>query len=235
MALRYYARDSIDFREETLILARCNFTLNKYRRALRDKEIPFREIDDDAADYRKNYFNAYLLQNELEVPYLDCTEMLKLFAVQNDLVGDLLERGVKENWKRGMYPNYSPRPLLPSDLWRVGAKPPLVQAIVTGEWPSLLLGNHSRAASNWLDAAIRVGPTLATNPKVVLSSIHRAKGAEAAQVVIADESTRRISWAADVDKERADEEARIAYIAVTRARRRLVICRHNSPHSLWLP
>lgn len=74
-------------------------------------------------------------------------------------------------------------------------------------------------------AARRRGERLLGPPRVRLSTIHSAKGGEADHVVLMTEMARRTAREAE---RLPDDEARVFYVAVTRARRRLTIVNYSS-------
>lgn len=122
---------------------------------------------------------------------------------------------------RGTKTNYEPQPEtvieLP-DLAEVGAKPELVETIATGAWRTLIpkADGYLRAIDRWGESAVQ-------EPTIRVGTIHSVKGSEADNVAVLTSSSARISGAASRDIALADEERRVAYVAATRARRRLVL------------
>ena len=70
--------------------------------------------------------------------------------------------------------------------------------------------------------AKRWGPELAGTPRVRIGTIHSVKGAEADNVGLLTTTSKRVEAGAQ-DEQQHNEECRIAYVAVTRARRNLVV------------
>jgi len=64
---------------------------------------------------------------------------------------------------------------------------------------------------------------LATKPPIRTGTINAAKGMEADTVVLSSTISRRIHDAQGIDSSQHDEERRIEYVGVTRARRRLIV------------
>ena len=94
---------------------------------------------------------------------------------------------------------------------------------------------HQSEAEKWVDAANRHGPELASSPKVELSTIHAAKGAEADTVILCSESSKQVQRGSRLSDCCHDEECRLAYVAVTRARRRLGVVEDGRRHRIALP
>jgi superfamily I DNA/RNA helicase len=116
--------------------------------------------------------------------------------------------------------------ILPADLPHVGATPALQAAIASGEWATL-----ADRAEAWRRQAAAHGAELAAEPKCRVGTIHSVKGAEADNVAVLTTTSNRVASGAE-DTRQHDEECRIAYVAVTRARRNLVIVnegRHTTP------
>ena len=107
--------------------------------------------------------------------------------------------------------------IFPSELEEVGATEMLQKAIASGEWISLVDrgGEWRRQADKW-------GAALAAEPKVRVGTIHSVKGAEADNVALLTTTSRLVALG-DEDIVQRDEECRIAYVAVTRAKKNLWI------------
>jgi superfamily I DNA/RNA helicase len=80
-------------------------------------------------------------------------------------------------------------------------------------------------ADDFYRAYARWGPDAPTETKVRVGTIHSAKGAEADNVVVLLTTTPRCQREASLDIASQDAEHRVWYVAVTRARRRLFVCR----------
>ena len=80
----------------------------------------------------------------------------------------------------------------------------------------------------YLRDCIRVGgaEALVGSPKIKLSTIHAAKGAEADNVMLLTEMSRKSQQKVDVNP---DEERRVFYVGVTRAKEQLVIVGEENP------
>jgi superfamily I DNA/RNA helicase len=116
--------------------------------------------------------------------------------------------------------------ILPSDLPNVGASPALQAAIASGAWEKLV--DH---ADTWRKQAKSHGMELAAEPKCRVGTIHSVKGMEADNVAFLTTTSARVQNGSE-DERQHDEECRIAYVAVTRARRNLVVInegRYSTP------
>jgi superfamily I DNA/RNA helicase len=82
------------------------------------------------------------------------------------------------------------------------------------------LENISLTDRTYYRAVLRSGGSLHREPKITISSIHGAKGGEADNVVVMSDMAGR-TWK-DYEK-RPDDEHRVAYVAASRARNRLVL------------
>ena len=83
-------------------------------------------------------------------------------------------------------------------------------------------------------AARQRGEKFSTKPRIRISTIHTAKGAEARHVILMLEVARRTDREAELNP---DDELRVWYVAVTRAKERLTLVEPQSTQSLrckWL-
>ena len=97
-------------------------------------------------------------------------------------------------------------------------RPEFADRLRKGEWGGLFTG-----AERWRTAAKKYGAELASKPAIRIGTIHAAKGMEADTVVLSTTISRRIAEAQGIDAGQHDEERRIEYVGVTRARRRLIV------------
>lgn len=204
---------------DTLVLARTHRGLEPWRDALRKARVPFSSTESDDAQQLRD---ACLLLRNIERGQVVQSE--RLAAAIDAIPAKLLERGVKAAWKRGEFSDVDA--IVPGHLEAVGLSSVGVTAIQAGTWVS-----EVRGATEWAAAAREYGEEVATRPRVRLSTIHAAKGLEADTVVLSTSSSRRIQEAASLDRDSHDEECRVSYVAVTRARRNLIIT--GDPLNQW--
>lgn len=101
--------------------------------------------------------------------------------------------------------------------WPWEGRPPWMEAM-TG------LGSRER---EYVRAIRRRGESLTKPPRLLLSTIHGAKGGEENNVLLMGGSTRRIQR--DFDRH-PDAEHRVWYVGATRAKERLVLLGEPNPH-----
>ena len=131
----------------------------------------------------------------------------------------LLEHGTKTKFE-SMKPDDAQEAyqwVMLDELGSLGAMPVLREWIKTGQWQMLVDGSHIYA-----DAVARWGHDAIVSPSVRVSTVHGAKGSEADNVAVVT-SLPRPCWTAMQTDGGFDEEMRVAYVACTRAKKRLVI------------
>lgn len=224
---------AIEPHKSTLILARCRFTLRKYQRELRRRSIPFTLLGQGDSSSRRGFHALWRLSNSEAVLGEDLAAAIEMIRTSSYVTGDLLEDGAKAAWGRGEYADWDI--IRPFEIEQVGFLPNLSQMIASDRWLEALLDRHQDQAERWLESARHFGPELATEPEVRLSTIHAAKGAEADNVILSTESTRRISQNSTRFAADHDEECRVAYVAVTRARERLTVVEEAGQDRILLP
>jgi superfamily I DNA/RNA helicase len=225
-----HALSRIDGSRRTLILARCNYSLVKFEAILTQRRIPHARITKSDETKATMAFNAYWkLQHGRGVSHDEWQAAVEL-TPQVSLGEVWLKRGSKAAWKRGDYERDVEFMAADEVVEVGGASPLLASAISSGEWPKLLDGG-----TKWYSVARRHGPEVATKPNVLLSTIHGAKGMEAEDVVLATESAGRIDRERQLDSAVQDEECRIEYVGVTRAKERLIVCESDEPYAMELP
>jgi len=108
--------------------------------------------------------------------------------------------------------------IFPEDLPMLGATDHLRQAIADGTWAGLPDGG-----TKWFSAAKRWGVDIVSEPKIRIGTVHSAKGMEASKVVLLTTVGRKIRESEENDEARFAEERRIEYVAVTRAKHKLIV------------
>lgn len=223
----------VNLEKTSLIIARCEFTLKRYEKCLDDRSIPFARLDRSDTEARRGCGALWNLERNLTVKQEDFVAAVEMLPAKTASEGDLLHAGAKAAWSRGEFASYDL--IRREDLEQVGCTPAAVVMISRGDWPEAVMPKYRRLAGKWVESAKEYGPDAATTPKVWLSTIHAAKGAEADTVILSSESSRRIAMNSSRFPECHDEECRVAYVAATRARERLVIVEDAGPYRLALP
>lgn len=90
--------------------------------------------------------------------------------------------------------------------------------LTTAPWREALSKIGDRQA-RYISACLRKGESLDTKPRITISTIHRAKGAQATNVLMTTDISKRknLLWR----QEDFDDEARVFYVGLTRAKRSL--------------
>jgi superfamily I DNA/RNA helicase len=210
-----------------LVLARCQYAVNAYQSELSSRGIPHCYIDRKGADKTNSAWEA-LHRIESGRPMRASDWRNAVGFLSSSLKGEkCLERGCKTSWERhGRWQDLTTVDLIgPTDeyLRRAGCTDYLIAAIRRGDWPEFLTRGNRDRASRWRRIAKSHGPDQASNPSTRLSTIHGAKGCEADTVIVSARSTSTIGRSCVADTECHDEECRVAYVAATRAKKRLVI------------
>jgi DNA helicase-2/ATP-dependent DNA helicase PcrA len=212
--------------EEWLLLARTNYHAGQMMAALGEGRVPFRCLGtpDGPTARATGHRCLWALQRGEPVAGSDWRRAVELLPASK--AAGWLERGTKARWKDGALAKRHDM-ILPDELTQVGATPALVERIANGGWSSLV-----DYGKEFVDNAKRWGIEAATSPRIRVGTIHAAKGMEADNVAVFTATTKRIADAAEDNDAAYDEECRIGYVAVTRARRRVVLV---SDGPVWKP
>lgn len=223
------AMTSIDARRSTLILARCKYSVLEYEKALRRKRLPYAWVSEESGTQAKRAFNAYYELEKGRPVYGEDLACAIAMTPANGVAGVVnLRRGVKASWERQATVE-SHDMVLPSQLESIGMTSALIERIKSGRWCELL-----KNAERWRNAAEIWGAELATEPAIRIGTIHASKGMEADDVVLCTTTSRRTEDS-QVVPEIHDEERRVEYVGVTRARKRLMISQDMGEYRMRLP
>ena len=208
----------IDPREETLVIARTNRHVGRIAAILDDVGVPFRRVRSKQGAYNRDLGMAALwkLQHGMGATADEWTQAIDILPSKTSDGRTWLMRGSKSQWNKGLKDRFDI--LFPEDLPLVGATDHLRDAIVSGGWSGLPDGG-----TKWAAAAKRYGLEHVSNPKVKIGTIHSVKGQEATKVIVLSSVGRRIRESEENSQERHDEERRIEYVAVTRAKQKLIV------------
>ena len=203
--------------EDWLFIARTNYHAKRLSAALLSRFIPCRWVKSpDGTTKRAEGLKAlYSLEHDQPVSGKQWASAIELLPAFNKDKQAVLTRGVKTRWAKESVDDWDT--IFAADLPQVGAEPPLVEAIRSGEWCGLV-----DKGKQWRQMAVRHGPAIAAEPKIRVGTIHSVKGAEADNVVFLTTIGARVEQGME-NPDQADEEHRIAYVAVTRARRNLYV------------
>ena len=98
--------------------------------------------------------------------------------------------------------------------------------LADGPWFDALDHKDIQAAAPYVRSVLAQGHKLTTSPKIRVSTIHGSKGGQADRVVLLKDMAWR-SWREY--EQNPDDEARVWYVAITRAKERLTLVESNSP------
>ena len=208
----------IDPREETLVIARTNRQVGRMAAILDDVGIPFRKVKGRPGAHNRDLGMGGLwrLQHGEAISGDQWGCILEMLPSKTTDGRTWLERGSKAKWTKGLSEHYDR--IYPEDIAGLGATEHLRAAIASGEWSGLPDGG-----TKWATAAKRWGVDVVSEPKVRLGTVHSVKGQEASKVIMLTSVGRRIRESEENDQERFNEERRIEYVGVTRAKKKLII------------
>lgn len=136
----------------------------------------------------------------------------------------LLARGFKSEVAAGSYPENMPDELSAEALPKFGGTDDLVAQLRSPNWKYVY--KQFDKIDTFVAAARAYGVKAASDPQAKVGTIHSVKGDEASNVMLYDALTKtcRTNLYAS-DRSSADEELRVWYVGVTRARDRLITAR----------
>lgn len=204
--------------EDTLVIARTNRNVGKIAAILDDIGMPFRRVKAKSGAYNRDLGMGGLwrLQHGEGISGVQWGYILEMLPSKTTDGREWLARGSKSRWSKGLDSAFDR--VYPEDLPQLGATEHLIGAIKSGAWSGLPDGG-----TKWAAAAKQWGVEIVSNPKIRIGTIHSVKGQEADKVVMLTSVGRRIRESEENSPERFNEERRIEYVGVTRARKHLVI------------
>jgi DNA helicase-2/ATP-dependent DNA helicase PcrA len=213
--------------EEWLFIARTNFEAGRLYASLHAAGKPARWVKQpDGVTVRGQGLAAlHALEKGKPVTGAEWGRAVELLPTVNKAKEPMLARGVKTGWAKKHADDWDV--IFPNELEKVGATAPLVEQIRSGKWCGLV-----DRGEEWRRHAERWGADLASNSRIRVGTIHSVKGMEADNVALLTTISRRVEQGRDDCHAQHDEECRIAYVGVTRARRNLYVVnegRHGKP------
>jgi hypothetical protein len=220
----------------TLILARCGYALAEYEEALIRKSLPYSWIEKSGPSSSLSGYGAlWGLQHGKVITGEAWAHAIKMIAVKHAELGELIARGEKSAWAAGKRSNIDLIMPTDDDYRMIGATPVLQKVIQSGDWHTVMDKTHKDRAEAWIDVAKKHGEEIASNPKIRLSTIHGAKGLEADTVILSSATSPSVERGRMAMPDIHDEECRIAYVAVTRAKRDFVFVEEGHKYRMELP
>jgi len=221
---------TLDLSATTILTARTNQLASRFIPALDESAIPWMRTESEHGYLSKGAKTICFFLRGLE---MDMKEQIPrkfpigswLSLIEKLPVGKgesaLFSRGTKTAAKAGTLGG--DRSMVTyEDLASLGATDYLLRTIATGQWSNVVEGGE-----RFRRAVAAHGMEVAMEPKVRVGTIHSVKGSEADTVVMLDSLTRRCDMSRRVPAGR-DEEQRVAYVGITRAKKRLHILRQQS-------
>lgn len=209
----------VDPRQSWLLIARSNYQAKRFANLLDEACVPWLPTKGNGgwnAPSRNLALGClYNIEQGAPVSGEEWAAAIKLLPSKHD-GEELLERGTKKRFvDRAEAAKYDF--VLPPDLGQLGATPRLMDVIRSKQWRRMVDhgGRYVGAVNQWGTEAVR-------EINVRVGTIHSVKGAEADNVALLTTTSGTVGRAAETTDGR-DEENRIAYVGITRARKRLFV------------
>lgn len=218
----------IDPGEDWLLIARTKYQAKRLAAAMHEAKKPIRWTSQDGGPTARSIGLETLLKLEQgEVVTGDgWSKAIALLPSKNERREPILVHGAKTRWKDSKLAHeWNANGIHADDMESVGGTACLAAAIRSGDWVKLV--DHG---AQWRGMAKRWGTKLAAEPRVRVGTVHSVKGAEADNVAFLTTTSQRVATGAE-DQEQHDEECRIAYVAVTRARQNLYVVNEGGPRT----
>jgi DNA helicase-2/ATP-dependent DNA helicase PcrA len=213
--------------EEWLFIARTNYEAGKLFASLHAAGKPARWVKQPEGLSARGQGLAALYELERGKPVSGSAwgRAIEILPTTNKAKEPMLARGTKTGWAKRHADDWDV--IFPNELEKVGATQPLIDQIRSGAWCGLV-----DRGQEWRRHAERWGADLASNSRIRVGTIHSVKGMEADNVALLTTVSRRVEQGREDCQDQHDEECRIAYVGVTRARRNLYVVnegRHGKP------
>lgn len=223
--------DDVDPRQSWLLLARTNFVARRLQQRMNAAGVPWVPIKGNggwAAPKRMQALSGLLtLSRGGGCSSEEWTEILK--HVPSKANGEeLFTHGSKAAWEK----REAPREVQfrsAENFADWGGTVALRRFLSTGRWVELV-----DRATEFKTAQERWGWEAVTAPRVRIGTVHAAKGTEADNVLVFTTASHQVAQSR-LDQEGADEEARLSYVAVTRARERVIVARERTQYQMEIP
>jgi len=230
------AIDRLTADSSALLLGRCMFSLEEYEAVLKSRRLPYQWVDKGhAAAQMSGYGSLWSLQHGRACRGEDLAHAVSILSVKTERHGVLMTRGAKTAWKDGRKSHLDIIRPIDDDFDLVGFTPEMRTLVREGRWAEAIEPKCQERAALWHEAATRFGESLASNPPIRLSTIHSAKGLEADHVILSSISSPSVDRSRESLPELHDEECRVAYVAVTRAKKSLTYVQDGDRNRLELP
>ena len=209
---------SVNPNEDWLLIARTNYQATRLAASLHNSSKPFRWTAQPTGITAASTGMRclYDLEQGRHITGEQWQAAMTLLPQRDKDKKVFLVRGTKSMWSDSEVAKKWDV-IWPDELEKVGATTDLIESIKSSRWASLVNGGQQ-----WRETAKKWGTDLACFPKVRVGTIHSVKGSEADNVGILTTTSQTIERGM-TDREQANEECRIAYVAVTRTRKNLYV------------
>lgn len=219
-----------------LILGRCTYALEEYEEFLKAKGMPYLWVDKVSGSAAlSGYAALWGLQHGETISGDDWANAVQHLASKSGSHGELLRHGTKTKWKDGRMSHVDLIRPTADDYELIGATPALASLIAEGRWHLAIEAKSAERAQKWLTTATKYGAEVASNPPIRLSTIHGAKGLEADTVILSSITSPSVERSRSALDDLHDEECRVAYVAVTRAKRDFLLVDDGRRYRMELP
>jgi len=209
--------------DDWLLLARTNYQANRLFAAMASQGKPARWVKSGEVNKRQTGMLAlHSLESGEPINGEQWAAAIELIPARRADGEAMLTRGTKARYKDANH-RRSVDAVWLDEAEVLGVTPVLAEAIRSGGWEGLV-----DYGQEWRRKARRWGPRLTATPKVRIGTIHSAKGMEARNVGLLTTTSKRVE-AGKADQNQHDEECRLAYVAVTRAKERLMVIHDGLP------
>ena len=103
------------------------------------------------------------------------------------------------------------------------------------KWYDILNAKGLRKRINYLRAVMREGNKLEDKPRIEVSTIHASKGGERDNVMLLTDLSYGPYKSSTETQQGRDDEARVFYVGMTRAKKKLVIVRRTESQFEYEP
>jgi len=209
--------------EDWLFVARTNFQASRVASALASMKRPMRWVSQHDGDTNRaaGLAGLYALERGEPISGLQWAHAIDLIPWRLEGGGELTKRGAKKRWATDPQLAESWDRIWPDELLEVGGTELLVDTIKQRK-----VFSYVDRGMNWREMAKKWGVECASRSKIRVGTIHSVKGAEADNVAVFTTTSRTVERGCN-DEHQANEECRIAYVAVTRAKKNLYIVDEN--------
>ena len=205
--------------EDWLLIARTNYQASRLLGLCAALGIPARSVKapEEPTTRQRGLAALYTLEKGGMVPGKDWAAAVSLLPIKDRAGEECLTKGTKTRWK-GNDETEQWDVVSLDDMEQIGGTKHLAGKISSGDWQMLV-----DYGVNFRKAAVKYGLDRAMRPRIKTGTIHSVKGMEADNVIVLTTTSRRVEDSARLSEEQSNEECRLAYVAATRAKKRLVI------------